>query len=82
MTSDPLVVTDGRRPLHTLHQEHALLLESQWGVPLPEVLEAAPCAAPDKLMVYYSDMVPFAGTLTTLAPRCRGHGSPTTSAPS
>ncbi|MEJ2209870.1 MAG: hypothetical protein P8129_12630 [Anaerolineae bacterium] len=69
-----LVVTDGRRLLHTLHKDHALLLENQWVVPLPEVLEAAPGAAPDEMVVYYRDMAPFrrdTHDASTQVPRAR-----------
>lgn len=40
-------------------QDYAFLMENQWRVPLPPVLEADPGAAPDELVVYYYDMVPF-----------------------
>ncbi|HSL28385.1 MAG TPA: hypothetical protein VK900_04225 [Anaerolineales bacterium] len=46
-------------PLHTYAQDYAFLMENQWTVPLPQVLEATPGAAPDELMVYYYDMIPF-----------------------
>ncbi|MFN2224814.1 MAG: hypothetical protein ACK2UY_00870, partial [Anaerolineae bacterium] len=58
-----LAVTAGRRPatgpLYTFSQDYALLLENQWIAPLPAVQEASPGAAPDELVVYYSDMIPF-----------------------
>lgn len=54
-----LVVTTGRRPLYAFRQDYALLLENQWIAPLPQVADASPGAAPDELVVYYNDMVPF-----------------------
>jgi hypothetical protein len=45
--------------LKEFRDETALLLENQWRVPLPKVLEATPGAAPDELVIYYYDMVPF-----------------------
>ena len=58
-----LLVTDGRqpsaKPLYSFGQDHALLLENQWIVPLPEVRETLPGAAPDELIIYYCDMIPF-----------------------
>jgi hypothetical protein len=42
-----------------LRGEYALLMENQSIVPLPEVWEASPDAAPDELIVYYADMFPF-----------------------
>jgi hypothetical protein len=39
--------------------DHAFLMENQWIAPLPEVREATDGAAPDELIVYYLDMVPF-----------------------
>ena len=46
-------------PLHVLAQDHAFLMESQWMVPLPEVHEESPGAAPDEMVVYTCDMFPF-----------------------
>lgn len=40
-------------------EEYAFLMENQWRVPLPKVLESSPGAAPDRLLVYYYDMLPF-----------------------
>jgi len=58
-----LVVTGGQQPttgpLHASGQDHAFLLEDQWIVPLPEVQQASPGAAPDELVVYFCDMFPF-----------------------
>jgi len=42
-----------------LSQDHAFLMENQHIAQLPEVLEATEGAAPDELIVYYLDMVPF-----------------------
>jgi hypothetical protein len=52
--SDP-----GAQPLHSLSQEFAFLMESQWIVPLPPVQEEARSAAPDELIVHTCDMFPF-----------------------
>ncbi len=46
-------------PLYTAGRDYAFLMENQWVVPLPQVAEASPGAAPDELIVYYADMVPF-----------------------
>lgn len=45
--------------LKEFRDEYAFLMENQWRVPLPEVLEAAPGAAPNELVIYYYDMIPF-----------------------
>ncbi len=45
--------------LRTTEQAYAFLLENQWRVPLPKVLEATPGAAPRELVVYFYDMIPF-----------------------
>ena len=45
--------------LRTIEQDYAFLLENQWRAPLPKVLEAAPGAAPQDLVVYFCDMIPF-----------------------
>ncbi|MGE5375066.1 MAG: hypothetical protein ACM3XO_08405 [Bacteroidota bacterium] len=45
--------------LQSFEQDYAFLLESQWRVPLPKVRESAPGAAPNVLLVYFCDMVPF-----------------------
>jgi len=49
--------------LHTYVDDYAFLLENQWRVPLPRVLERTPGAAPDELLVYYYDMIPFQSNL-------------------
>jgi hypothetical protein len=49
---------DGEK-LQEIEQDHAFLLENQWQVPLPKVLEDSPEAAPNELVVYYCDMFPF-----------------------
>ena len=45
--------------LRTIEQPYAFLLENQWRVPLPKVLEATPGSAPRELVVYFYDMIPF-----------------------
>ena len=55
-----IVVTDPQgNPLHSYAAEYAFLMENQWRVPLPPVLEATPGAAPSELVIYYYDMIPF-----------------------
>jgi hypothetical protein len=49
--------------LREIHQEYAFLMENQWRVPLPKVLEASPNAAPNELLIYYYDMIPFQSDL-------------------
>jgi hypothetical protein len=49
--------------LQELHEEYAFLMENQWRVPLPKVLEASPNAAPNELLIYYYDMIPFQADL-------------------
>jgi len=44
-------------------ENYAFLMENQWRVPLPKLLEAEPDAAPDHLLVYYYDMIPFQADL-------------------
>jgi len=56
--SDP----QGNR-LQAYGEDYAFLMENQWRVPLPNVLEATPGAAPDELLVYYYDMMPFQSDL-------------------
>jgi hypothetical protein len=51
----------GTRPLYVLHEDFALLLENEWLVALPRVLEEAEGAAPGELLVYYADMFPARG---------------------
>ena len=46
-------------PLHVFAEDYAFLMEDQWIVSLPEVLEQSPGAAPDELIVYTCDMLPF-----------------------
>jgi hypothetical protein len=43
-------------PSLALYQEYAFLMENQRIVPLPQVQEQSPGAAPDELIVYYCDM--------------------------
>jgi hypothetical protein len=45
--------------LKEFRDEYAFLMENQWRVPLPKVLEATPGAAPSELVIYYYDMIPF-----------------------
>ena len=40
-------------------EDFAFLIENQWRAPLPPLLESEPGAAPDELLVYFFDMVPF-----------------------
>jgi hypothetical protein len=55
-----IAVSDSEgNPLQSSTQDYAFLMENQWRVPLPNVLETTPGAAPDELIVYYYDMVPF-----------------------
>lgn len=55
-----ILFSDARgRVLQEIHQEFAFLLENQWRVPLPGVLEDTPGAAPQELLIYYYDMIPF-----------------------
>ena len=49
--------------LQGISEEYAFLMENQWRVPLPEVLEASPNAAPNELLIYYYDMIPFQADL-------------------
>ena len=59
-----IIISDTRgNRLHTYVQDYAFLMENQWRVPLPDVLEATPGAAPDELLVYYYDMIPFQSDL-------------------
>jgi hypothetical protein len=46
-----------------ISEEYAFLMENQWRVPLPKVLEASPNAAPKELLIYYCDMIPFQSDL-------------------
>ncbi|NJC98327.1 MAG: hypothetical protein C3F07_00545 [Anaerolineales bacterium] len=54
IVSDPI-----GNQIQTHTEDYAFLMENQWRVPLPTVLESAPGAAPDELLVYYYDMTPF-----------------------
>ena len=45
--------------LKKFREDYAFLMENQWRVPLPKVLEAAPGAAPSELVIYFYDMIPF-----------------------
>ncbi len=45
--------------LYTFVQDYALLMENQWVAALPDVPETSPGAAPDELVIYYADMIPF-----------------------
>jgi hypothetical protein len=49
--------------LRTIEQPYSFLLENQWRVPLPKVLEATPGAAPRELVLYFYDMIPFQSSL-------------------
>jgi hypothetical protein len=49
--------------LREISEEYAFLMENQWRVPLPKVLEASPDAAPNELLIYYCDMIPFQADL-------------------
>lgn len=49
--------------LQSYGDDYAFLMENQWRVPLPAVLEATPGAAPNELVVYYYDMLPFQSNL-------------------
>lgn len=40
-------------------EDYAFLMENQWRVPLPKLLEAEPGAAPGHLLIYYYDMIPY-----------------------
>ncbi|MFN2133817.1 MAG: hypothetical protein ACK2VD_25060, partial [Anaerolineae bacterium] len=51
--------SESTEAVHRLSREYAFLIENQWVVPLPEVMEEAPGAAPDELLIYYCDMFPF-----------------------
>ncbi|HBY06930.1 MAG TPA: hypothetical protein DEH22_03780, partial [Chloroflexi bacterium] len=45
--------------LYTFEQDYAFLLENEWLAQLPQVPEETSGAAPDELVIYYSDMTPF-----------------------
>lgn len=58
-----IIVTEGADPtgatLYTFEQDYAFLMENRWTASLPDVLEESPGAAPDELVIYYCDMIPF-----------------------
>ena len=55
-----IVVSDAQgKQLRSYTDDYAFLMENQWRVPLPPVLERSPGAAPDELLLYYYNMVPF-----------------------
>jgi hypothetical protein len=59
-----LIVVDPQgNILREISEEYAFLMENQWRVPLPKVLEASPNAAPNELLIYYCDMIPFQADL-------------------
>lgn len=59
-----IIVSDTRGTrLQTYIDDYAFLMENQWRAPLPDVLEATPGAAPDELLVYYYDMIPYQSNL-------------------
>ena len=59
-----IVISDAKgSQLQTYLSDFAFLMENQWSVPLPPVLEDTPDAAPDELVVYYYDMMPFQSDL-------------------
>jgi len=45
--------------LYTFQQDYAFLMENIWTASLPDVPEESPGAAPDELVIYYCDMIPF-----------------------
>lgn len=49
--------------LNVIRKEYAFLMENQWRVPLPRVLEETDGAAPSDLVVYFCDMIPFQADL-------------------
>jgi hypothetical protein len=58
-----ITVTDANHPqaspLHAFSADYALLMENQWIAPLPPVQEESAGAAPDELIVYYLDILPY-----------------------
>lgn len=54
-----ITTTGDRPPAFDYRQDFAFLMENQWVAELPEVLEEAPGAAPDEMVIYYNDMFPF-----------------------
>ncbi len=57
-TTLTIVDREGRQLAETV-TDFAFLMENQWQVPLPELAEQAPGAAPNRLAVYFCDMFPF-----------------------
>jgi len=51
------------KTLQEIDEEYAFLMENQWRVALPMVLEDSPGAAPNELVIYYYDMIPFQADL-------------------
>ena len=41
------------------NENYAFLMENQWRVPLPRLMEAESGSAPERLLIYYCDMIPF-----------------------
>jgi hypothetical protein len=59
-----ITITDLNGNLRQSHTErYAFLMENQWRAPLPRLLETEPGSAPDRLLVYYYDMIPFQADL-------------------
>ena len=54
-----LLINAQGEKLQEINGDYAFLLENQWMAPLPKVLEDSPGAAPDQLVLYYCDMIPF-----------------------
>jgi hypothetical protein len=55
-----ILITDAKgNQLRSYVRDFAFLMENQWRLPLPAVQEATPGAAPEELVVYYYDMLPF-----------------------
>jgi hypothetical protein len=59
--------------LQEINGDYAFLLENQWMVPLPKVLEDSPGAAPDHLVVYYCDMILFQSDMRDPLTRLERH---------
>lgn len=59
-----ITITDMNGNLRQTHMEkYAFLMENQWRAPLSRLLETEPDSAPDRLLVYYNDMIPFQADL-------------------
>jgi len=55
-----ITLSDGKTISKTLYaREHAFLMEDQVVAPLPPLQESTENAAPQRLIVYYCDMIPF-----------------------